>query len=51
MTISIAGFIMIMMAMLGSTHIIHGNWPLGLLEILVGVLVTVFVLRRFRHAI
>ena len=49
--ISIAGFIMIMMAMLGFTHIIYGNLLLGLLEILVGVFVTVFVLRRFRHTI
>jgi len=50
-TIYIVGFVMIMMALLGFTHIINGKWPLGLLEILVGVFVTVFVLRRFRHTI
>ena len=50
-TISIAGFIMIMMAMLGATHIIYGNLPLGLLEILAGLAVTIFILRRFRHTI
>lgn len=46
--IGLAGFTMIMMAMLGSTHIIYGNWPLGVIEISIGVLITALVLRRFR---
>jgi len=49
--ISIAGFIMIMMAMLGFTHMIYGNLPLGALEILIGVSITIFVIRRFRDTI
>lgn len=46
--IGLAGFTLIMMAMLGLTHMIYGNWPLGVLEISIGVLITAFVLRRFR---
>ena len=49
MAIGLAGFTMIMMAMLGSTHIIYGNWPLGVIEISIGVLITALVLRRFRN--
>ncbi len=49
--ISICGFVLIMAALLGATHIRFGNWPLGVVEILIGVLIAGLVLRRFRNTL